>query len=132
LSAYHSIRINSQWRIIFIWDDAGAHDVKIVDYHKGDFVIMKKPRIPHPTLPGEMLTEEFLVPLGLTQTELAQKIGVAPRSINEICKGKRAISPLMAMRLADVFDNTPEFWMNLQSAWDLWKEWEKSQRKRSA
>jgi addiction module HigA family antidote len=73
---------------------------------------MKKPRIPHPTLPGEMLAEEFLVPLGLTQTELAQKIGVAPRSINEICKGKRAISPLMAMRLADVFDNTPEFWMN--------------------
>ena len=93
---------------------------------------MKKPRIPHPTLPGEMLAEEFLVPLGLTQTELAQKIGVAPRSINEICKGKRAISPLMAMRLAHVFDNTPEFWMNLQSAWDLWKEWEKSQRKRSA
>jgi addiction module HigA family antidote len=94
--------------------------------------MMKKPRIPHPTLPGEMLTEEFLVPLAMTQTELAQKIGVAPRSVNEICNGKRAISPLMAMRLADVFDNTPEFWMNLQTAWDLWKEWEKSQRKRSA
>ena len=84
---------------------------------------MKKPRIPHPTHPGEMLTEEFLVPLEMTQTDLAQKIGISPRAINEICNGKRAISPLMAMLMAEVFDNTPEFWMNLQTSWDLWKEW---------
>ncbi|NBO39761.1 addiction module antidote protein, HigA family [bacterium] len=91
---------------------------------------MKKPRNPHPTMPGEMLSEEFLIPLGLTQTALAEKLGCAPRSVNEICNGKRAISPLMAMRLAEVFDNTPEFWMNLQTAWDLWKEWEKHARKK--
>lgn len=91
---------------------------------------MKKPRNPHPTMPGEMLTEEFLIPLGLTQTALAEKLGCAPRSVNEICNGKRAISPLMAMRLAEVLDNTPEFWMNLQTAWDLWKEWEKHVRKK--
>jgi len=87
---------------------------------------MKKPRIPHPTMPGEILTEEFLLPLKLTQTALAAKLGTSPRAINEICNGKRAISPLMAMRLAEVFDNTPEFWMNLQTAWDLWKEWKEN------
>ena len=69
---------------------------------------MKQPRIPHPTMPGEMLTEEFLVHHGMSQTALAERIGCAPRSINEICNGKRAISPLMAMRLAEVFDNF--FW----------------------
>jgi addiction module HigA family antidote len=59
---------------------------------------MKKPRNPHPTMPGEMLTEEFLIPLGLTQTALAEKLGCAPRSIIEICNGKRTTSPLMATR----------------------------------
>lgn len=49
---------------------------------------MKQPRIPHPTMPGEMLTEEFLVPHGMSQTALAERIGCAPRSINEICNGK--------------------------------------------
>jgi len=94
---------------------------------------MKAPRIPHPTSPGEMLTEEFLIPMELTQSELARKIGTTPRAINEICLGKRAISPRMAMLLADYFGNTPEFWMGLQVAWDLWKEWEKfGKKKRSA
>lgn len=74
--------------------------------------------------------QEFLIPNGLSQTALAERIGCAPRSINEICNGKRAISPLMAMRLADVFDNTPEFWMNLQVAWDLGKEWEKQTKRK--
>jgi addiction module HigA family antidote len=91
---------------------------------------MKPPRIPHPTSPGEMLTEEFLTPMNLSQSELARKISSSPRAINEICLGKRAISPLMAMRLADYFGNTPEFWMNLQVAWDLWREWEKHNKKR--
>jgi addiction module HigA family antidote len=94
---------------------------------------MKAPRIPHPTSPGEMLTEEFLIPMELTQSELARQIGTTPRAINEICLGKRAISPRMAMLLADYFENTPEFWMGLQVAWDLWKEWEKfGKKKRSA
>lgn len=94
---------------------------------------MKAPRIPYPTSPGEILTEEFLIPMDLSQSELARKIGSTPRAINEICLEKRAISPRMAMRLADFFGNTPEFWMTLQMAWDLWREWEKTgKRKRSA
>ena len=94
---------------------------------------MRQPQIPYPTNPGEMLVEEFLLPLGLSQSELARAIGTTPRAINEICLGKRAISPLMAMRLASYFENTPEFWMNLQTAWDLWREWEKiTKMRRSA
>ena len=87
-----------------------------------------KPRVPHPTLPGEMLTEEFLVPMQLTQVALAKKMGCAPRTVNEICNGKRAITPRVAIQLASVFKNTPEFWLNLQMAWDLWKEWEKLEK----
>lgn len=86
---------------------------------------MKRPHIPHPTLPGEMLKEEFLIPMEINQSELARALGVAPRTINEICNGKRAISSKMALLLAGYFDTAPELWMNLQMAWDLWKEWEK-------
>jgi addiction module HigA family antidote len=57
--------------------------------------------------------------------DLARALGVAPRTVNEICNGKRAISCKMALLLAGYFDTTPELWMNLQMAWDMWKEWEK-------
>ena len=70
---------------------------------------MKPPEIPHPTSPGEMLTEEFLTTMNPSQSELARKISSSPRAINEICLGKRAISPLMAMRLGDYFGNTLNF-----------------------
>jgi addiction module HigA family antidote len=94
---------------------------------------MIPPQIPYPTNPGEMLVEEFLKPMELSQSELARCIGTTPRAINEICLGKRAISPLMAIRLANYFGNTSEFWLNLQMAWDLWREWEKfSKKSRSA
>lgn len=93
---------------------------------------MKEPRIPHPTSPGEMLLEEFLVPLELSQSELARRIGTSPRAINEICNCKRAVSPIMAMKFASEFNNTPEFWMNLQTSWDLWKEWEKCNKRRKS
>ncbi len=74
--------------------------------------------IPIPT-PGEMLMEEFLKPLGLSQYRLAKDIGVAPRRINEIVLGKRAISADTALRLARYFNMTPEFWMHMQVFYDL-------------
>jgi addiction module HigA family antidote len=85
--------------------------------------MMMKPRIPDPTPVGEMLEEEFLLPLGMTQSELARRLGCAPRVVNEICRGKRGISAVMALKLGHVFKNSPEFWMNLQQANDLWKAW---------
>jgi addiction module HigA family antidote len=69
--------------------------------------------------PGEMLAEEFLQPLGLTEYRLAKDIGVPPRRINEIVHGKRAISTDTAFRLSQYFGNTHQFWLNLQADYDL-------------
>ncbi len=73
-----------------------------------------------PTHPGEMLLEEFLIPLGMTQTELAERIGVSYPRVNEIVEGKRRITPDTALRFAQLFGTTPEFWLNGQRNWDLW------------
>ena len=69
--------------------------------------------------PGEILLEEFLSPLGLSQYRLAQDISVPPRRINEIVLGKRSITADTALRLARYFNTSPEFWMNLQTHYDL-------------
>lgn len=69
--------------------------------------------------PGEILNEDFLGPLGVSQYRLAQAVGVPPRRINEIVHGKRAISADTALRLARFFGTTPEFWINLQAQYDL-------------
>ncbi len=73
------------------------------------------------THPGEMLREEFLVPLGLSQNALALKLRVPATRIGEIVKGKRAITPDTALRLARFFGNSPEFWLSLQQMHDLSK-----------
>ncbi len=73
------------------------------------------------THPGEMLREEFLIPLGMTQNSLALKIRVPATRIGEIIHGKRAITPDTALRLARFFGNSPEFWLNLQQMHDLSK-----------
>jgi len=73
------------------------------------------------TSPGEMLLEEFLKPHGISQNRLAMSIHVPTTRIGEIVRGKRAITPDTALRLARFFDNSPEFWMNLQQMHDLSK-----------
>ncbi len=73
------------------------------------------------TSPGEMLAEEFLKPLGLSQHRLAMSIHVPSTRIGEIVRGKRAITPDTALRLARFFNNSPEFWLNLQQMHDLTK-----------
>lgn len=72
-----------------------------------------------PVHPGEVLLQEFLMPLGLSQNRLALSIGVSPRRINEIVLGKRRVSAETALRLARFFDMTPQFWMGLQADYDL-------------
>jgi addiction module HigA family antidote len=69
--------------------------------------------------PGEILAEEFLQPLGLSQNALARALGVPPRRINEIVLGKRVITADTALRLARYFGNSPDFWMALQASSDL-------------
>jgi len=72
-----------------------------------------------PIHPGEILLEEFMKPLELSQNELARRLGVDPRTVNQIVNGKRAITAIMALRLARYFRMTPGFWMNLQARFDL-------------
>ena len=81
-------------------------------------------RIPtnrEPTHPGEMLLEEFLGPMGITQRELATSIHVPYQRINEIVNKKRGITPSTALRLAKFFGMTEDSWLNLQLRWDLYR-----------
>ena len=73
-----------------------------------------------PTHPGEMLRDDFLPDYGLTVAGLAEAVGVSRQSINELLRERRAVSPDMALRLARLFGNSPEFWLNAQRAVDLW------------
>jgi len=72
-----------------------------------------------PTHPGEILREEFLVPLGQTQVALAAHLGVPVQRINELVRGKRGVTPETAWLLSQALDTTPEFWLNLQACHDL-------------
>ncbi len=80
-------------------------------------------RIPsdrEPTHPGEMLLQEFLLPLDMTQRHLATAIQVPFQRVNEVVRGRRGVTPSTALRLARFFGTSPEFWINLQLRWDLY------------
>jgi len=83
-----------------------------------------------PTHPGEILREEFLIPMEMTQTELAAKVGVPVQRINELTNGKRGVTPETAWLLSKAFGTSPELWMNLQTAHDLAKA--RPEQKRAA
>ena len=87
-------------------------------------------RIPtnrEPTHPGEMLVEEFLGPMKITQRELANAIHVPYQRVNELVNKKRGVTPSTALRLARFFGVSPDFWLNLQARWDLYRAQEKEQ-----
>ncbi len=79
---------------------------------------MKKGKIP-PLHPGEVLLEEFIKPMGLSQNKVGRDLGVSPRRVNEIVLGKRSVTADTALRLSRYFGNSPEFWMGLQMDYDL-------------
>jgi addiction module HigA family antidote len=81
---------------------------------------MRLPRHRRPTHPGEMLVEEFLKPLQLSQADTARRLNMPLNRLNELVKGKRGMTPDTALRLAELFNVSAEVWMNLQVAWDLW------------
>ena len=82
---------------------------------------MRLPKYRKPTTPGEILAEEFLKPMDLTQGELANHLGWTTTKVNQIVRGKRAVTPETALALSDVFGTTPDFWLNAQQACDLWE-----------
>lgn len=79
--------------------------------------IRKRP----PTTPGEILREEFLAPLGMTQKQLADHIGCDVKVINRIVNGRSAVTPAMALRLGSAFRTSPGFWLNAQQASELYR-----------
>lgn len=81
---------------------------------------MRIPTDRQPTHPGEMLREEFLIPMNLSQKELADSIQVPYQRINEIVSGKRGVTPSTALRFAKFFGMSAEFWLNLQVKFDLY------------
>ena len=81
---------------------------------------MRIPTHREPTHPGEMLLEEFLKPMDISQKELAVAIKVPFQRVNEIVHGRRGISPSTALRLAKFFGTSPDFWLNLQQKYDLY------------
>lgn len=74
-----------------------------------------------PASVGEILMEEFMEPMGLTQGALAQAMGVQRKHVNELCNGRRAVTAPTALILARVFGNSPDFWLNVQRRTDLWQ-----------
>lgn len=82
-----------------------------------------------PVSPGEMLVEEFLGPMGLTQSALAEAMGVPRKLVNELCNGRRAVTADTALILARVFGNSAEFWLNTQRRTDLWEALHTPQRR---
>jgi addiction module HigA family antidote len=81
---------------------------------------MRIPTDRPPIHPGEILKEEFMKPFGMTQTEIARRIGVSRKHISEVVNGRKGISTDMALRLSRLFGTSPELWLNGQMAWDVW------------
>lgn len=88
------------------------------------------PKKREPTHPGEMLQEEFLKPMGITQTAFAKHLGWSHAKINEIITGKRGVTPEAALSFADALGTSAELWLNLQRNYDLW--WAQQSHKRKA
>ena len=86
------------------------------------------PKRRQPTHPGEILRYEYLYELNMTQQQLADLIGITRVRINEIILGKRSITPDTAFRLAKFFNTTPEFWINMQSNYDMWNTLQKRKK----
>ena len=82
--------------------------------------MVRVPTDREPTHPGDMLLNEFLAPLGMTQRNLANAIHVSYQRVNEVVRGRRGVTPSTALRLSRLFGTSPDFWLSLQLRWDLY------------
>ena len=94
----------------------------IIAEQAGQLVGRRLPRRRPPTHPGELLLEEFVKPLGITQSDLARRLDISFPRLNEVIHGKRGVTPDTALRLARVLGMPADFWLGLQLDWDLWHE----------
>jgi addiction module HigA family antidote len=85
-----------------------------------------------PTHPGEVLAEEFLSPMGLTQAEAARRMRMSTNRLNELVRGKRGVTAATAIRLAELLGTSPELWLTLQTTWDLWHAYRAEGRRGAA
>ena len=85
-----------------------------------------------PTHPGEILVEEFLVPMGFTQAEAARRMGISTNRLNELVRGKRGVTAATAIRLAALLGTSAELWLNLQMTWELWQAYRLERRRGAA
>lgn len=109
----HSIRVNGQWRICFVWTGTDAKEAEIVDYHS---TAMEQLDNIHP---GDILNLDFLEPLHLSTSQLAADTGLTDKCVSEIVQGQSPITLDIALRLSRYFRTTPQLWLNLQRAYDL-------------
>jgi addiction module HigA family antidote len=114
-SGQHSIRVNDQFRLCFVWTDEGPANVEFVDYHLGAAAMTKLP----PIHPGEVLREEFMIPLGLSSITVARAIGVPRTRIERLVKEDVDLTPDNALRLARYFGTSDEFWISIQSRYAM-------------
>lgn len=98
----------------------------------GRLVARRLPTHQPPTHPGEMLLEEFLKPLGITQSAFATRLGVSFPRLNEVINARRGVTPDTALRLAQVTGMSADFWLGLQQDWDLWHALRSEQAKEIA
>ncbi|HUC67199.1 MAG TPA: HigA family addiction module antitoxin [Stellaceae bacterium] len=122
LAGFHSIRVNSQWRLVFRWDggrgEAKGRLSRRSQLQMRRTMLMTKRK---PATVGEVLVEEFMRPMGLTQAALAEAMGVQRKHVNELCNNRRNVTAATALILARVFGNSPDFWLNVQRRSDLWE-----------
>jgi addiction module HigA family antidote len=120
-AGYYSIRVNQQWRLTFRWDgERGEADGICLDDHSESKATMLTTKR-KPATVGEILTEEFMEPMGLTQGALAEAMGVQRKHVNELCGNRRNVTAATALILARVFGNSPDSWLNVQRRNDLWE-----------
>ncbi|MFZ3137673.1 MAG: HigA family addiction module antitoxin [Thermodesulfovibrionales bacterium] len=110
-----SIRINDQWRICFEWQNESAYNVEIT------IIIKRSAKMRHlkNIHPGEVLQEEFLVPMGISVYRIAKETGLSPTRLGQIIRGNRGITVETAIKIGRFLNTGPEFWMNLQSLYDI-------------
>jgi antitoxin HigA-1 len=112
----YSIRINDRWRVHFRFAAGDAFDVEITDYHWG--VKMARTSGLAAIHPGEFLAE-ILAELGVSQAAFARAIGVSPMRVSHVIGGSRPVTAELALLFGKALDQSPEYWLNLQSAYDL-------------
>lgn len=120
-AGWHSIRVNERGRVVFQRTPTGPVGVDVVGYHQGGNGMSLTSCRRKPTSPGDILREESLSPIGMTQRVLAEHLGCDLKVVNRIVNGRSGLTAEMALKLGAAFRTTPDFWMNAKKAVDLWE-----------